>query len=183
MSGGNVSRRSFLGGGIAAAVALGAATADPRPAAFARSLSRRVPDPERFVLTRWAEDPYAFGSYSFIGVGGSNDDRRWLADPLGDGHAERVLFVASRHLGRATTPPPCTARTSRGSAPSRRWSRRPRTAARRSSSWVRASPGWLRRAHSGTAATRSRCSRHGGESAGRVWTDHSTGLPLDLGAG
>lgn len=42
-----------------------------------------IPDPIEYQITRWASDPFAYGSYSFIGVGGSGDDYDALAAPVG----------------------------------------------------------------------------------------------------
>lgn len=54
-----------------------------------------APKPTGSLVTRWAEDPYARGSYSFIAVGSSPEDMDVLAEPVG----ERLLFA-----GEATTP-------------------------------------------------------------------------------
>ncbi|MDG4666310.1 FAD-dependent oxidoreductase [Mycobacterium sp. 236(2023)] len=49
----------------------------------------RGPEPTGVLVTRWAEDPYARGSYSFLAVGSSPDDQEALAAPVGD----RLLFA------------------------------------------------------------------------------------------
>jgi monoamine oxidase len=49
----------------------------------------RVPEPSAFHVTRWASDPYSLGSYSYIRVGSSPDDRDQLANPASD----RLLFA------------------------------------------------------------------------------------------
>jgi len=54
-----------------------------------------APNPTGSLVTRWAEDPYARGSYSFIAVGSSPDDMETLGEPVG----ERLLFA-----GEATNP-------------------------------------------------------------------------------
>ncbi len=54
-----------------------------------------APEPTGAVITRWAADPYARGSYSFLAVGSSPDDQRALAAPVG----ERLMFA-----GEATDP-------------------------------------------------------------------------------
>ncbi len=51
--------------------------------------STRVPDPDGFLVTRWRADPFARGSYSYLAVGSSPDDRRALAEPVGG----RVFFA------------------------------------------------------------------------------------------
>ncbi|OIW07786.1 hypothetical protein TanjilG_03573 [Lupinus angustifolius] len=54
-----------------------------------------VPEPIQTVCTRWASDPFCFGSYSNVAVGASGDDYDILAESVGDGR----LFFA----GEATT--------------------------------------------------------------------------------
>jgi monoamine oxidase len=54
-----------------------------------------APEPTGALVTRWASDPYARGSYSFIAVGSSPDDMRALAEPA----SERLMFA-----GEATNP-------------------------------------------------------------------------------
>lgn len=41
------------------------------------------PKPIASAVTRWVEDPFALGSYSFVPVGGSQHDMRALAKPVG----------------------------------------------------------------------------------------------------
>ena len=48
-----------------------------------------VPTPLRTVCTRWASDPFAGGSYSYVKVGASGDDYDALAEPV-DG---RLFFA------------------------------------------------------------------------------------------
>lgn len=48
-----------------------------------------APAPTGGLVTRWAADPYARGSYSFLSVGASPHDQRALAEPVG----ERLLFA------------------------------------------------------------------------------------------
>lgn len=59
------------------------------PADTSVSGESAVPDPEDWVVTRWRADPFAGGSYSFLAVGSSPEDRRALAAPVGD----RVFFA------------------------------------------------------------------------------------------
>jgi monoamine oxidase len=54
-----------------------------------------IPDPDGFKITRWAADPFALGSYSFLAVGASTADRLALAAPISD----RLFFA-----GEATHP-------------------------------------------------------------------------------
>ena len=48
-----------------------------------------APEPSGALVTRWAADPSARGSYSFLAVGSTPADLRALAEPLG----ERLLFA------------------------------------------------------------------------------------------
>lgn len=48
-----------------------------------------IPEPESAIVTRWNQDPFAFGSYSYIPVGGDSGDRDLLAEPVGD----RLFFA------------------------------------------------------------------------------------------
>jgi monoamine oxidase len=96
-------RRRFLT--IAAATAGAAAVetlTSPRRIGALTAARRGVPDPTGFLVTRWADDPFALGSYSFLGVGASNDDRRILAEPVDDrvffaGEATSAAYAATVH--------------------------------------------------------------------------------------
>jgi monoamine oxidase len=48
-----------------------------------------IPDPTAHSITRWNQDPFAYGSYSFMAVGAEEDAREVLAAPL-----EETLFFA-----------------------------------------------------------------------------------------
>jgi monoamine oxidase len=48
-----------------------------------------IPEPTGFQITRWATDPFAFGSYSFNAVGSTPSMRSTLASPL----SEKVFFA------------------------------------------------------------------------------------------
>lgn len=43
---------------------------------------KNIPNPVATKITRWAQDPFAYGSYSFNAVGSTNQDRAALARPL-----------------------------------------------------------------------------------------------------
>jgi monoamine oxidase len=58
-------------------------------------LGQEVPAPLAVAVTRWRDDPFARGSYSYLPVGASPDDMRVLGAPEG----ERLLFA-----GEATVP-------------------------------------------------------------------------------
>jgi monoamine oxidase len=50
---------------------------------------KTIPSPKGYLITRWNADPYAKGSYSFIGVGASIKDYDELAKPVNN----RVFFA------------------------------------------------------------------------------------------
>lgn len=54
------------------------------------ALSVDIPTPTESYVTRWSQDPYAMGSYSFAQVGSSFDDYCELATPIWEG---RLLFA------------------------------------------------------------------------------------------
>ncbi len=43
-----------------------------------------IPDPEAFVVTRWGQDPFSLGSYSYLKVGARSSQRDDLAKPFKD---------------------------------------------------------------------------------------------------
>ena len=48
-----------------------------------------IPEPEAWQITRWASDPFAYGSYSFAAVGANQKTRERLAQPVND----RLFFA------------------------------------------------------------------------------------------
>ncbi len=48
-----------------------------------------IPEPESAIVTRWNQDPFTFGSYSYIPVGGDSSDRDLLAEPVN----QRLFFA------------------------------------------------------------------------------------------
>ncbi len=63
---------------------------------------KNIPAPERYFLTRWGQDPYSFGSYSYLPVGATGDDRDVLSQPESDnlffaGEATHRQFPATVH--------------------------------------------------------------------------------------
>ena len=55
----------------------------------------QIPAPQSYQITRWASDPFSYGSYSFLAVGATPTMRQHLAAPLG----QQVFFA-----GEATHP-------------------------------------------------------------------------------
>ncbi|GAB4838450.1 Lysine-specific histone demethylase 1 1 [Ancistrocladus abbreviatus] len=49
-----------------------------------------VPDPVQMVCTRWGQDQFTSGSYSYVAIGASGDDYDILAESIGD---RRVFFA------------------------------------------------------------------------------------------
>jgi len=76
---------AFTGGSIARRLeSVADATVVARAMGSLRTIyGARVPEPTATRITRWANDPFAFGSYSFDKVGSSADDFRALAEPVG----------------------------------------------------------------------------------------------------
>lgn len=61
-----------------------------------------IPNPTGFYTTRWHHDPFSFGAYSYIPVGGSGDDYDNMAKPISDriffaGEATHRQFPATTH--------------------------------------------------------------------------------------
>ena len=55
-----------------------------------------IPDPTTYVVTRWAADPFARGSYSYYRLGSSPTDRTNLQAPVGG-----RLFFSGEHVSPA----------------------------------------------------------------------------------
>ena len=173
-------RRHFLGGALAAGTGLALAGAAPGLVGATVPRRRGIPDPEAFVFTRWANDPFTHGSYSFIGVGGSNDDRRDVAEALGDDEVDRVFFA-----GEATSA--AHAATVHGAYESGLRAAREVDDEADDGATIAVIGAGV----SGLAAAR-RLEQMGYDVVvleardrvgGRVWTDRSIGHPVDLGAG
>ena len=70
----------------------------PRPSPLARDRQRPEPpadpesEPTKVVVTRWGDDPFAYGSYSFVGVNATGADYTTLAEPVG-----KELYFAGEH--------------------------------------------------------------------------------------
>lgn len=61
-----------------------------------------VPDPIQAVCTRWGQDQFSYGSYSYVAVGASGDDYDILAESVGDrvffaGEATNKQYPATMH--------------------------------------------------------------------------------------
>ena len=62
-----------------------------------------IPDPTKQIITRWGQDPYSLGSYSYSGVGSDEPtDRQAMAATLANrlffgGEATSELYPATNH--------------------------------------------------------------------------------------
>ena len=59
------------------------------------AIGHDLPAPTATVVTGWASDPFARGSYSFLAVGSGAADREALSEPIGD-----RLFIAGEAVDR-----------------------------------------------------------------------------------
>lgn len=59
------------------------------------SVFGEIKQPLRTAVTRWGEDPYAYGSYSFVGVKGGGEDYDLMARPVG-----RTLLFCGEHTSK-----------------------------------------------------------------------------------
>ncbi|HSW93423.1 MAG TPA: FAD-dependent oxidoreductase [Gammaproteobacteria bacterium] len=51
---------------------------------FRNHFTTDLPDPESFIITRWSEDPFSYGSYSYFKTGSTSADYDALAEPIGN---------------------------------------------------------------------------------------------------
>ena len=80
-------RRHFFGWGAGLALgALGLAACENGGGDVSTT---GIPDPEAWAVTRWRSDPFAGGSYSYLAVDATPDDRMALAAPV----AGRLFFA------------------------------------------------------------------------------------------
>ena len=63
---------------------------------------RQIPRPSAFQLSRWASDPFAYGSYSYLPPGATRETRAVLAEPMSEkvvlaGEATSAEYSATVH--------------------------------------------------------------------------------------
>ncbi len=61
-------------------------------AALRSMFGKRTPEPSRAIVTRWGDDKFSRGSYSFVSVGASGSDYTVVGEPVGD-----RLYFAGEH--------------------------------------------------------------------------------------
>lgn len=86
-----LNRRTVLrtvGGSAVAFFVLGCGSGVSNPGPAAVRYGPPVP-PDGHLITRWRQDPFALGSYSYLAKGADPGDRAVLAEPIG----ERVYFA------------------------------------------------------------------------------------------
>jgi monoamine oxidase len=69
---------------------------------FKKLFGEAIPEPEAFVNTRWASDPFSYGSYSYIPPGASTDDHDAIAMTVDNrlyfaGEATSSKYPATTH--------------------------------------------------------------------------------------
>lgn len=69
---------------------------------FEKIFNVAIKRPDKYFMTRWSSDPWSFGSYSYLPVGSTGDDRDDLAQTEGDrlffaGEATSRQFPATTH--------------------------------------------------------------------------------------
>ncbi len=60
---------------------------------LSQELGRSIPSPRKVLLTRWSQDPFAFGSYSYFPVGSTGKDMLTLGEPQ-----DRVFFAGEHTI-------------------------------------------------------------------------------------
>ncbi|MEM1133458.1 MAG: FAD-dependent oxidoreductase [Pseudomonadota bacterium] len=126
-----------------------------------------------YIRTNWSRDPFSFGAYSYFARGSNRRDLRALAEPVGDwlhfaGEATNTDYTSTVHAAYESGQRAARA-ASRGDA--------------QRIAIIGAGMSGLSAAHSlaerGRAVTVFEARNRLG---GRMWTDTSLGVPLDLGA-
>ena len=126
-----------------------------------------------YLRTNWSRDPFAMGSYSFAAKGAKRSDRRHLRDALGT----RVFFA-----GEATDPRQ-HATVHAAFETGQRAAQDVLHQGQTNVAIVGAGMSGLSAAHFLAArGVRVQVFEARGRIGGRIWTDQSLGIPLDMGA-
>lgn len=69
---------------------------------FKKLFGSQLPEPESYINTRWSQDPFSYGSYSYIPPGASTNDHEVIAEPVSNrlffaGEATSTLYSATTH--------------------------------------------------------------------------------------
>ena len=165
------SRRKFLANGARGAALM--AAIGPFTAFTAQGAKSSLPQPVGYKVTRWAQDPFAYGSYSFLAKGAKSKQRKDLAKHVD----ERITFC-----GEATDrDAPATVHGALNSG------------GRAAEEVMESDAENVAIIGAGIAGlTAARLLADDGyrvtvfeardRIGGRLWTDHALGIPLDLGA-
>ncbi|HSW69396.1 MAG TPA: FAD-dependent oxidoreductase [Gammaproteobacteria bacterium] len=51
---------------------------------FQNHFNTALPDPDSFIITRWSQDPFSYGSYSYLKTGSTCMDYEIIAEPIYD---------------------------------------------------------------------------------------------------
>lgn len=128
--------------------------------------------PIGYIRTNWSQDPYSFGSYSFIAVGATRQDYRLLAEPVGS----RLLFA-----GEATHPEYNS--TVHAAYESGLYAADAVLTGHDRIAVIGAGMSGLSAAHQLAAGGKNVTVFEARDRiGGRIWTDTGLGIPLDLGA-
>ena len=126
-----------------------------------------------YLRTNWSQDPFAFGSYSYLAAGSGNSDRLIVAEPIGDrvffaGEALNANYQSSVHAAYDS-----------GVYQAEQLLATPH----RRIAVIGAGMSGLSAAHRLSNQGREVTVLEGRDRiGGRVWTDRSLGVALDLGA-
>ena len=132
-----------------------------------------IPRPVAYRRTCWGKDPYALCSYSTLQKGATAKDRKLIRKPLGD-----VVFFAGEHVSRDFPAMVHGALVTGRDAAAKIL----KTSAKRIGI-VGAGMAGMGAARVLVDAERSvEVFEARGRIGGRTWTDHSLGLPMDMGA-
>ena len=61
-------------------------------ASLRKMYGKEIPEPTGYLVTRWNQDPYSLGSYSYVPVGSKQSLRRQIGMPV----ENRIFFAAKR---------------------------------------------------------------------------------------
>lgn len=69
---------------------------------FENHFSTQLPNPESYIITRWGQDPFSYGSYSYLKTGSTEKDYETLAEPLSNklffaGEATSLQYPSTTH--------------------------------------------------------------------------------------